>query len=754
MRRNSFFALAGEVFTGRVSTILAFAIIGFFAISIGVIARYNLIAEMQNSDYYEVFAGKPQSIRQPRVLGETSTGNLVSPPGTISISTTALAPTLKCGSVITPTNNFCGFYYQDVQYAGSGAQAQHFFYFNFAQIEPFNQSNPALAHDWGTQAPLRAGGVSSGLRNDYFSVRYAGNFYFEPGLYEFWVKSDDGVRLTIDGVNIHNRFYDQSASGEHVQLVYLDKPSTRHLVMEYYEKTGLAQVGLGWTKIVTNLPQTQNPLFQPDLNSDGFIDYQDYLVLEKSWKSPEKMAGCPTSKICDFYSNGILDTQDILGFYNWLISRYDANLDQQITKQDYLDFKTRVAGGTACGLVLCDFTQDGKTDSADTLYLERALSTFPGFDTSVFVCSNPAPNTFCAHYYNDTPYSGNGSTATHFQNWVLSRSENYPISYDWGKASPTTGINTDKFSVIWKGDFTFENGEYEFTLAHDDGLKLYLDGELILNKFFDTGAITSSVKKFLTSGTHSVKVEYYENSGLASINLKWNKISSVSGPAYSVSAVQRFNQNLVGSPAYTNTKEMVVGQYLILWGTFASQSNEVFIGGEKVPAEHVVTAPPTSTGISNQINVYLNKIYGSADANGEYQVFVLNNNRRADGLVAIRYATNSDTKTITNIVTTPYTSPNGNPTYLAGYPIGVSWQATGAISGYTVEIKAFQNNQWVSQGVVVSKTINTSGRALLPANLVAGQQYYVWVCEAVYNECPANQSVTTGISQPFLVSAF
>jgi hypothetical protein len=76
--------------------------------------------------------------------------------------------------------------------------------------------------------------------------------------------------------------------------------------------------------------------------------------------------------------------------------------------------------------------------------------------------------------------------------------------------------------VRWTRDVYFSAGTYNFFVKHDDGVRVYVDGALVIDYWHDQPATTHSGTRTLSAGTHRVKVEYYEHTQYASIVAWWD----------------------------------------------------------------------------------------------------------------------------------------------------------------------------------------------------------------------------------------
>jgi glucose/arabinose dehydrogenase len=109
--------------------------------------------------------------------------------------------------------------------------------------------------------------------------------------------------------------------------------------------------------------------------------------------------------------------------------------------------------------------------------------------------------------------------ASYFANQTLSGSPageccEAAIDYDWGLGGPTgVGVGTDNFSARWVRAQTFAAGSYTFSATADDGVRVYLDGTLVIDQWKDQSATTYTASRQVSAGSHELRVEYYENGG-------------------------------------------------------------------------------------------------------------------------------------------------------------------------------------------------------------------------------------------------
>ncbi len=115
-------------------------------------------------------------------------------------------------------------------------------------------------------------------------------------------------------------------------------------------------------------------------------------------------------------------------------------------------------------------------------------------------------------YYNNTWLGGDAA---------LVRNDS-SVSFNWGTGSPASGINSDNFSARWTRTVNFStSGTYTFSGTTDDGLRVYVDGTLIIDKWYPQSA-SHTATKYIAAGNHDIKIEYYELTGTAKCQVSWS----------------------------------------------------------------------------------------------------------------------------------------------------------------------------------------------------------------------------------------
>jgi surface antigen len=130
------------------------------------------------------------------------------------------------------------------------------------------------------------------------------------------------------------------------------------------------------------------------------------------------------------------------------------------------------------------------------------------------------------------PGTGTGLAATYYNNQnftgaTVSRIDQ-TVNFDFGAGSPDPAIGPDTFSARWTGFVEPQFSEaYTFFVTADDGVRLWVDNQLIVDQWQDQAATEFSGTLTLQANRkYEIRLEYYENQVGAVIKLAWSSAST------------------------------------------------------------------------------------------------------------------------------------------------------------------------------------------------------------------------------------
>jgi len=97
------------------------------------------------------------------------------------------------------------------------------------------------------------------------------------------------------------------------------------------------------------------------------------------------------------------------------------------------------------------------------------------------------------------------------------------VDFYWGNDRPDAAMPFDSFAVIWEGFVEpTETGTYTFSTRTDDGIRLYVNNQLLIDEWQGQAAKEFSGTISLTAWQQvPIRLEYYEQAVFASAQLKW-----------------------------------------------------------------------------------------------------------------------------------------------------------------------------------------------------------------------------------------
>jgi hypothetical protein len=367
-------------------------------------------------------------------------------------------------------------------------------YFN----NPDLTGDPALTRDdqqidfdWGTdQRP------GTNIPHDYFSARWTRKVDFTAGAYRFAVTADDGVRLFIDNDTVIDEWQVNPGVTFTADRYLSAGP---HLVrLEYYNAGGQAKIKLEWA--FQNEFAGWRAEYYPNSNLAGPATVvRSDPELTFNWGGASPVEGIPGQNWSARWSRTV-DLQG--GRYRFYLSA-DDGVRLFIDGGQQINEWHQATGDTY--FVDVDLS-DGSHDIRVEYYQGDGDSYIDLWWTRIDQFAD-----WMGEYFPNMTLSGRPA---------LVRNDG-AIDFDWGDGSPSSDIPPDGFSVRWTRQLDFQGGNYVFTILADDGVRFWIDDELIIDRWSDGSGTTDEKTVFLTEGSHRLRLEYYENGGLAQVHLNW-----------------------------------------------------------------------------------------------------------------------------------------------------------------------------------------------------------------------------------------
>ncbi|MBW7990080.1 MAG: hypothetical protein FVQ84_08710 [Planctomycetes bacterium] len=185
---------------------------------------------------------------------------------------------------------------------------------------------------------------------------------------------------------------------------------------------------------------------------------------------------------------------------------------------------------------------------------------------------------------------------TNFQNLALNRIDPQ-VNFNWGDpGTPDPSVGNDNFSVRWTGELEVPFTEtYTFYTNSDDGARLWVDGQELINDWTDQGIDENYDTINLVAGNiYNLVMEYNDSSGPAIAELRW---SSPSVPKELIPQAALSPPVRAGNQYPANGATDVTMTPVLTWrqGEYAS-SHEVYFGTDEDAVINATTASPEYKG--------------------------------------------------------------------------------------------------------------------------------------------------------------
>jgi hypothetical protein len=433
---------------------------------------------------------------------------------------------------------------------GTGLVGEYYVTNSFTGLQ-VTRLDPTIDFNWG-------GSPDVGVPFDAFTVRWTGQI--QPrftGIYTFFTNNDDGARLWIDGRMIINDWTEHAAT-ENSGTISLVAGQKYDIRMDFWDQTGVAVAQLSWMsecqprEIVPASqlyipPQTCTaPITGNGTGVKGdYYDNQDLSGFKLTRTDPTVSFVWPDTTSPDPLiasgSYSVRWTGQVLARYTGPLTFYVVAddgvrlfIDDVKLIDDWASHATtenaatiQAVAGQKYNLRLEYYEESGGgqvqllwgslCQAREIVPQAQLFPTYAGL-----VCADPAGA--------GTGLKGDYYDNNDFTNLVVSHPAEV-INFNWADGSPATGVAADYFSVRWTGQLEVpQTGVMSFYTVSDDGARLWIGGQLVIDDWVAHEAHEASGTATLTAGQrYDVQLDFREDAEKASIQLLWSSACQAKG---------------------------------------------------------------------------------------------------------------------------------------------------------------------------------------------------------------------------------
>ncbi|MGE7121273.1 PA14 domain-containing protein [Peribacillus sp. NPDC046944] len=357
---------------------------------------------------------------------------------------------------------------------------------------------------WGTKSPAAKIPVNK------FSAKLTKTLTVKEGAkYRISGKANDGVRVYVNG----KKKVDYWKDGSHSFKKDLMLAKGDHKVeVQYYDQKGNAYLNADVEEVPETIPTDKwTGLFFPSSNFTGTPVSTTASNLKFSWGSK-----APVDKIAKGTYSAIYQKKVVVKKDTKYVLMGKANDGVRI----YVD-----------GVRKVNEWKNGTRNFEKNLTLKKGTHTIK------------------VEYYNKSGSAQlqvdlkESEKVTPLERWAVTLYGNQDLTgnkvyqsaatldYDWGTKKPATGIPTNHFSAIFeKRTKLTSTGTYILSGGANDGIRVYVDGTKKVDQW-KNGTHPFNIEMKLDAGIHVIKVEYYDNTGFAKVEVDLKEKSNITRAA-------------------------------------------------------------------------------------------------------------------------------------------------------------------------------------------------------------------------------
>ena len=105
------------------------------------------------------------------------------------------------------------------------------------------------------------------------------------------------------------------------------------------------------------------------------------------------------------------------------------------------------------------------------------------------------------------------------------------VNFAWVHAAPDPRLPVDDFSVRWTGEISPRHSEvYTFHADHDDGVRLWIAGTAVINRWGSTGQDTQGQIALTAGQRYPIRLEHFDLGLTATMRLSWSSATQSKEP--------------------------------------------------------------------------------------------------------------------------------------------------------------------------------------------------------------------------------
>ncbi|WP_247828490.1 PA14 domain-containing protein [Arthrobacter antioxidans] len=356
----------------------------------------------------------------------------------------------------------------------------------------------------------QAFGVGSGpegVGSTNYSIRWTKTVTEGAGTYEFRARTDDGVRIKVDDELVLDQWVDQSATETHTASVTLDESAK--VEVEYYQGWGSASADVSYTRVgeACAVGQWTAEFFQGRDLAGAPVTIECADDIDQAFGVGSGPEGVGSTNYSIRWTKTVTEGAGTYEFRARTDDGVRIKVDDELVLDQWVDqsaTETHTASVTLdeSAKVEVEYYQGWGSASADVSYTRVGEACAVGQWTAEFFQGRDlagAPVTIeCAD----------------------------DIDQAFGVGSGPEGVGSTNYSIRWTKTVTEGAGTYEFRARTDDGVRIKVDDELVLDQWVDQSATETHTASVTLDESAKVEVEYYQGWGSASADVSYTRVGA------------------------------------------------------------------------------------------------------------------------------------------------------------------------------------------------------------------------------------